>query len=184
MAEFQIHDPRTAPVEARPILEQAKKSFGFVPNLYGVMAESPELLQGYLALSELFQRSSLSPEAKHVVWLAASAENGCHYCVAAHSGLALRSGLPQQVVDAIRSGAPIADPKLEAVRRFTEIVVATRGRPSPLDVAAFLASGYNRRHVLDVILGVGMKTLSNYTNHLAETPLDEVFRPLEWKAVG
>ena len=88
--------------------------------------------------------------------------------------------VPADVVQAIRTGQPIADGKLEALRRFTAAVAATRGRPPEADTAAFLAAGYAPAHILEVILGVGMKTLSNYTNHLAGTPLDEAFAPVAW----
>lgn len=181
MVRFRIHDEKTAPEGAKPVLEAAKKNFGFVPNLYGVMAESPELLEAYVTLSGLFQKCSLPAHAKHVVWLAASVENGCHYCVAAHSALGLQAGLSPEAVESIRSGKPVSDPALEAVRRLTRAIVARRGWPEESDIEAFLAAGFTLRNLLDVVLGVGMKTLSNYTNHLADTPLDEVFRGQEWK---
>ncbi|MBG0830081.1 carboxymuconolactone decarboxylase family protein [Planomonospora sp. ID67723] len=153
---------------------------GFVTTLNGVMAESPELLAGYNALAEQFAKSSLPGPAKHVVQITASVENGCAYCVAAHSTLALRSRVPAEVVEGLRAGAPLADAALEAVRWLTRAMVAQRGWVDDAQIEAFLAAGHTRRHVLDVVLGVGMKTLSNYTNHLAHTPLDPAWQGQEW----
>ncbi|WP_206066705.1 carboxymuconolactone decarboxylase family protein [Nonomuraea composti] len=180
MTEFRVYDESDAPEAARPMLAAAKKRMGFVTTLNGVMAESPELLAGYNALAEQFGRSSLPGPAKHVVWITASVENGCEYCVAAHSTLALRARVPAEVVEALRAGKPLEDEALEAARRLTHAMVSRRGWVDDAEVEAFLAAGYTRRHVLDIVLGVGMKTLSNYTNHLAHTPLDPAWQGQEW----
>ncbi|MGP3912947.1 carboxymuconolactone decarboxylase family protein [Nonomuraea sp. 10N515B] len=180
MVDFQVYDENNAPEEARPQLEAAKRRMGFVTTLNGVMAESPELLAGYNALAELFGKSSLPGPAKHVVWITASVENGCEYCVAAHSTLALRARVPEQVVAALRAGKTLDDTRLEAARRLTQAMVAQRGWVNDTEIEAFLAAGYTRRHVLDIVLGIGMKTLSNYTNHIAHTPLDPAWQDQEW----
>ncbi|GAA4630922.1 carboxymuconolactone decarboxylase family protein [Actinoallomurus vinaceus] len=183
MADFTVYDETNAPEAARPQLEAAKKRMGFVTTLNGVMAESPELLAGYNALAEQFGRSSLPMRAKHVVWITASVDNGCEYCVAAHSTMALRSKVPAEVVEALRAGKRLDDPSLEAVRRFTQLIVSGRGWVEDAEVEAFLDAGYTRRHVMDVILGVGMKTLSNYTNHIAHTPLDPAWADQRWSTM-
>jgi AhpD family alkylhydroperoxidase len=180
MIDFRVYNENDAPEAARPMLEAAGKRMGFVTTLNGVMAESPELLAGYNALAEQFGRSSLPGPAKHVVWITASVENGCAYCVAAHSTLALRSRVPAEVVEALRAGEPLPDAGLEAARRLTLAMVARRGWVDDAEIEAFLAAGYTRRHVLDIVLGVGMKTLSNYTNHIAHTPLDPAWQGQEW----
>lgn len=178
--KYPVHTPETAPAAARGDLIEAKKAYGFIPNLYGVMAEAPALLKAYRALDELFEQTSLAPAERHVVMLTISFENGCHYCVAAHSVIAAMEKVPNEAIEAIRNGKPIPDPKLEALRRFTAAVVETRGRLSERDTKAFLGAGYSRANLLEVILGVGLKTLSNYTNHVAETPLDEAFAKGAW----
>jgi AhpD family alkylhydroperoxidase len=180
MTDFILYDETTAPETARPHLEAAKQRMGFITTLNAVMAESPELLAGYNALSELFGKSSLPARAKQVVLITASVENGCAYCVAAHSTVALRSGVSAEVVEALRAGKPLSDARLEAVRRFTQAMVAGRGWVAADEIEEFLAAGYTRRNVLDVVLGVGMKTLSNYTNHIAHTPLDPAWKDQEW----
>lgn len=144
------------------------------------MAESPEMLAGYNAVSEQFMKSSLPASAKQVVLITASVENNCAYCVAAHSTIALRVGVQADVVQALRAGKPLPDYDLEAARRLTRSIVINRGWVHEDEIDVFLAAGYTRRNVLDIILGVGMKTLSNYTNHIAHTPLDPAWQDQEW----
>ena len=112
MATFTVHDENSAPDDAKPTLAKAKKQFGAVPNLYGVLAESPQALAAYDAMSDQFQRSSLSKPAQLVVWLTASRHNGCGYCVAAYSALAKGEGVDDSVVAAIREDKPIDDATL------------------------------------------------------------------------
>ncbi|MDX3191809.1 carboxymuconolactone decarboxylase family protein [Streptomyces sp. MN03-5084-2B] len=180
MAEFTVYDEETAPEQAREMLAGAKRRLGFVSTLAGVMAESPELLAGYNLLFEKFQASSLPGPAKHVVLITASVANECSYCVAAHSTMALRAGLDQETVAKLRDGKPLDDPALEAMRAFTKAVADGRGWVDDAGVDAFLAAGFSRRQLLDVVLGVGVKTLSNYTNHIASTPLDPAWAAQEW----
>ena len=177
---YTVHDIDTAPQAARETLAGAKRAFGFLPNLLGVMAESPALAKAYVTLSSIFNETSFSATERQIVLLTTSFENDCDYCVAAHSIAAGMQKVPGDVVQAIRDGRPIADPKLEALRRFTAAVVTSRGWPSDADTAAFTRAGYGHQQVLEVVLGVGMKTLSNYTNHAAETPLDRAFAGAAW----
>jgi AhpD family alkylhydroperoxidase len=180
MADFPIYDETTAPEAARPHLKSAKQRIGLVPNLQGVMAQSPELLAGYNTLAELFVKSSLPQDAKHVVWITASVENNCEYCVAAHSTFARKDGVPAGTVDALRAGKQLPDPDLEATRRLTQTMVTRQGWVDDAEIDAFVAAGYTHRNVLDIILGVGMKTLSNYTNHIAHTPVDPAWQDQKW----
>ncbi len=169
------------PEQVRPMLEKAKNSYGFVPNILGVMAHAPATLEAYMTLSGLFDKTSLSPTERQVVLLAISAENECTYCVAAHTAIAQMQNVDADVVEAIRNGEPILDDKLEALRRFAVEIVTTRGWPSDEVKQAFHDAGYSEAQALEVILGVGMKTLSNYTNHAADTPLDDAFSDAVWE---
>lgn len=170
----------TAPKGAKDALKSAQDKFGFVPNLIGVLANAPVLPKAYLTLAGIFDETSFSPAERQVVLLAASYENDCEYCVAAHTAIAGLSKVPSPVIEAVRQGQRVPDAKLEALRRFTLALVATRGRPSQPDLDAFFRAGYGEAQVLEVILGVAVKTLANYANHLAETPLDEAFQKLAW----
>ncbi|MEZ4586618.1 MAG: carboxymuconolactone decarboxylase family protein [Gemmatimonadales bacterium] len=178
---YPVHTKATAPERARPLLAQVERAFGFLPNLAGMLAEAPPVLEGYLGVAGAFAKSSLTPAEQQVVLLASSVENECHYCVAAHSTIALGAGLDRDAVDALRSGTPLADSRLEALRRYTRDVVARRGWTAD-SLPAFLAAGFSRAQALEVILGVAQKTISNYANHLAATPVDEPFQGEVWEA--
>lgn len=177
---FPLHDVATAPEAARPVLEGARASFGMVPNLHRVLAEAPAALEGYAALWAIFEKASFTPAERQVVYLASNYENACRYCMAGHTVLARHAGVSDEAVAAIRDGRPIADPHLEALRAFTARIVVNRGRVAEAEVEAFLAAGFTRSQVLDVVLGVAVKVISNYTNHLAATPLDGFMKDTVW----
>lgn len=181
MAFIPVLDPPSAPDASREKLEAARKAYGFVPNLYGALAHSPSALQAYLTLAELFGQTSLSPVERHIVHLTASRINLCHYCMAAHSAIAVMTGAPEDLITALRSGAPLSDNRLEALRSFTEKLVQKRGWLEDADVQSFLDAGFGQQQVLEVVLGVTQKTLSNYVNHLAGTPVDAAFAKHTWQ---
>jgi AhpD family alkylhydroperoxidase len=157
---------------------------GFVPNMYAVMANSPAVLETYMEGYARFRSDSgFTPAEQEVVFLSISLVNACDYCMAAHSVIADRmSRVPPAVTDAIRDGHTVPDAKLAALSTFTSSMLLTRGQPSRAEVHAFLRAGYEERHLLDIILAIAVKTLSNYSNHLFHTPLDEMFAAREWKA--
>lgn len=185
-AEYQLTlSPRTstdAEPRAKAALEGAQKSLGFVPNMYAGMANSPGLLDTYLQGYQLFRdESGFTPAEQEVVFLTISRTNGCHYCVAAHSFIADQmSKVPSAVTDAIRDGREIPDAKLGALSAFTRTLVETRGLPTHRDVDGFLSAGYSERQVLEIILAIAVKTLSNYSNHLFHTPVDAMFASRAW----
>lgn len=182
--KFQVHTTTSAPDDSRPLLQAVASQHGFVPNLFGVLAESPAALGAYLGIADALKRTRLTPVEREIVSLAVSAENGCAYCVAAHSTVARMLRVPQEAIAAVRAGGGVPDPKLEAVRRFAAAVVVTRGRPGAEELQVFQAAGFDRGHMLDVLAIVAMKTLSNYTNHVAETPLDDAFAAERWAAAA
>ena len=184
MKPFLVHTHETAPEASRGTLEKIRRAFGFVPNLMGVLAESPAALEAYVGVADAFDRCSLGAREKQVVLLTVSVENGCEYCVAAHSLIAAKSGLPEESIAAVRSKRPLSDAKLEAVHRFTRTVVGTRGRSSEAELQAFLAAGFSNAQILEIVVGVAQKTLSNYVNHMAGTPLDAAFESARWSAAA
>jgi len=181
MAQFTAHTAESAPAASRPLLEGIGRSFGFVPNLFGVFAESPAALRGALAIYEAFSTSSLAPAEQQLVMLAVSEANDCEYCVAAHSTLAKRLKVDPAVVAAVRRREPLADAKLDALVTFTRKVVEQRGMVAEGEVATFLEAGYTKAQVIEVLLGVGMKTFNNYVDHIAHTPLNDQFKAEAWQ---
>ena len=177
---FRLHDQSTAPQAAHDGLAAVQEKYGFVPNLMAIMAEAPPLMQGYLALSQLFEQTTFSAHERNLILLAISVANGCGYCVAAHTLGAQAVKLPADIIEALREGKPLSDTRLEALRQFTQSVANNRGWPQPARIQAFFAAGYTHANLLEVILAMGMKTLSNYTNHMAETPLDAALEQTAW----
>lgn len=163
------------------VLNEVKAKFGFVPNLMGVFAHSPEALQGYLSLGDLLDKTSLSPTERQIVLLGVSEANGCEYCMAAHTTISSMQGIEASVIQAVREDRPINNPKLEALRVFTKAVVGKRGYVSTDEINSFLQAGYEKKNIVEVVLGTAMKTLSNYVNHIAQTPLDSAFEPAKWQ---
>lgn len=181
MGNLKITKKENAKPEAADLLAGVEKKYGFIPNLMSVFADSPAALQGYVALSDLVGKSSFNPEEQQAILLATSYENNCDYCMAAHSMVAAKmAGMPTDRLDAIRAGTQVSDKKIDQLVRFTKEVVASRGNISKETIAQFQSVGYTNQHILEVVLGVAMKTLSNYTNHIAETPLDPAFSGFKW----
>ena len=180
---FDVHTVDSAQADAAEMLGGVAKAYGFIPNLYGVFAESPSALKAYMAIGKIFDETSFSATERQLIILAASRYNECDYCMAAHTVVAGMQKVPTDVVEAIREDRPINDSRLEALRTFTTSVVEKRGWLANEDVAAFLAAGFTRAQILEVILGISFKTLSNYTNHIADTPVDAAFQAGAWTPV-
>ncbi|MCC7241514.1 MAG: carboxymuconolactone decarboxylase family protein [Acidobacteria bacterium] len=178
-----IHTLESAPDEAKDLLKAAHDRFGFLPNLLGELAGSPPALEAYLTLGRLLEETSLTRQEQQVVLAAASVANNCKYCVAAHTAGLKAAGLAEDQIEALRSGRALADPSLEAVRSLTAAVVGSRGWVGETELRSFLDAGHTKEQVLEVLLGVAMKTLSNYTNHVAHTPLDAALEAFAWEAV-
>lgn len=186
LSEYQLTlIPKTvddAEPVAKAILEQTLAQGGAIPNMYSRMANSPAMLDAYIHGSVAFRtQTGFSPVEQDVILITISRENGCEYCMAAHSSIAdNKSGVPAEVTDALRNGESLPDGKLQALSQFTSAMSAKRGLPSRAEVASFLAAGYSERDVLDIILAISVKTISNYANHLFHTPVDEFFKGRSW----
>lgn len=183
MSNYQVHTKETAPPASAELLAKAEKAYGFIPNLLGVMAESPALIKAYMEIGKIFEQSSFTATERQVVILTASRFNECRYCMAAHSVVAGMQNIPADVIEAIRSDEPIADTRLETLRKTVTILVEQRGWLPEEDTATFFAAGYTKAQLLEVIVGISYKTLSNYVNKVAEAPLDDAFVSGAWAPV-
>jgi AhpD family alkylhydroperoxidase len=163
---FTLHDTTTAPAASTEILDGVQKSWGVVPNLHRVPAESPAALEAYATLWGIAEKTGFTPQERNIAYIAIIYENECTYCMAGHTNLSGVAKVEPEAISAVREGRPIADPKLEALRQFAAKVTRNRG------VA------------LDVLVLAATKLISNYTNHLAQTPLDPFIKGAEWKAPG
>ena len=181
MTTLKIHDIKTAPEGSKALLENSQKAYGMIPGLHGVLAASPELLKAYQELHQLFTETSFNNDELTVVWQTINVEHGCHYCVPAHTGIAKMMKVDDAIIETLRNQTPLADAKLEALRTLTLSITRNRGNVSQADLEAFYTAGYGEQQVLEIILGLSQKVISNYTNHIANTPVDEAFQKFAWK---
>jgi uncharacterized peroxidase-related enzyme len=184
MTTFTIHTPDTAPAGSKDRLVAVKNAWGFIPQLQATLAESPVALKGYDDLFNLIAReATLTAAEQQVVYQAINVYHGCEYCTAGHTYLSRQAGVPEDVIAALRNLQPIVDARLEALRRFAEQVAEARGFAGDDAVDAFIAAGFTRAQVLEVVTIIATKVISNYTNHLTHTPLESfmVDPALHWE---
>lgn len=174
---FRVHTVESAPAGSQAALEAIQSRYGFLPNLAATVAESPGALKGLLAGIEAYDDAALTltPVERQVVLIATSVENRCDFCVAAHSMLAASLGLDRGQIGRLQQRQGLDDPRLEALRRFAAAIVERRGWVDEAAVERFLAAGFERGQVFEVVLGVALKTLTNYLNHVAGTEVNPQF---------
>lgn len=181
MTTTPLLSPRTlenAPEKSKPALEQIQKGFGFIPNMLATIANSDAALNGYLALDAQYRHASLTPVEREIVELAASLVNDCKYCTAAHStALIAFMHVDAETVAKIRAGQPTGDSKTDALVAFTTSIVENRGKASQASLEGFLQAGYKAEQGLEILMGIALKTISNYTDHLYHVKLDAPFQP-------
>lgn len=175
MSEFTIHTLETAPQASRQILQKIEKKLGFISNLFGVIAESPATLEAYQSLSVLFDKTAFTVTERQLVLLSISRVRNCAYCLAAHGTIAKKQKIPTEIIDAVYFNQPLVDNKLEALRKFTREVLDTDGWIEQTALQLFYQAGYQQQHVLEIVLAISFKTLSNTINHINYTPIDAEF---------
>jgi uncharacterized peroxidase-related enzyme len=166
----------TAPEGSKDTLWAIQNGFGFIPNLMATFANSPAVLNGYMGLDAAWEKSSLTPKERQVILLATSVENHCKYCTAAHS--TILKGMMKvdaDIVKAVRDQVQLTDPKLNALVKFTREIVAERGIVSEYTKENFLKAGYKPEALMEVLIGVALKTISNYLDHINPTTIDPEF---------
>ena len=177
MSNFKVHSLDSASEGSRAALEGTLKTIGFIPNLFSVMAESPATLEAYQHLSRLFQQTSFNAEELTVVWQTINIEHGCHYCVPAHAAIADMMKLDPALTEVLRNEKAMPTDKLQVLHDTAKLLLQKRGVLNDSELQPFYAIGYTQKHLLELVLGVAQKVMSNYINHLADTPLDEAFTP-------
>ena len=180
MSSFTLHTIESAPEKSKPLLEAAKKEMGVIAGLYSVMAESPEILKAYKQIHQLFTATSFDSEELTVVWQTINVEHECHYCVPAHTFIANAMKVDPKLTEALRSRSAMPTEKLQVLHDFTLAIVRQRGNVTEAQKSAFFAVGYSHKQILEVILGLSQKILSNYVNHVAETAVDPIFEEYVW----
>ena len=181
MTTFALHTKNTAPFGSRECLTAIEQRFGFVPNVFAVLAELPAMLDGFQTLHGAFGKTAFSPTEREIVLITASIESGCTFCVAAHTAAATKQGVSSDVIQSLRDGKSLGEAKLDALQRFARAVVISRGDVDQTETDSFLRAGYDNRAILEVIMGVALMVMSNYANRFANTPLNDAFTPFIWR---
>lgn len=166
MTDFTFHTLENTSGKSNELLAGIKNGYGFIPNLFAYMAEAPTTIEAYLALNELISKTSLTPAQQQIALLAVSVENHCSFCTVAHRAMGKMKGANAQTLAAIASHNTVDNLQDRALATFAQSVTKNRGRPSEGEVQAFLGAGFTKQQILEVILIVSIKTLSNYINHL------------------
>jgi uncharacterized peroxidase-related enzyme len=168
---------------AKSILEATNSKMGAIPNMFKMMANNPSLLNAYMKTDETFRKDSgFTPQEQEVILLSVAVYNECEYCVAAHSFIAKhQSKVSKDVIDALRDRKVLPEAKYEALSKFAVSVAKKRGFPDQEATNNLKQAGYTDLHVAGVITGVGMKTFSNYINHISETEVDDMFAEFKWE---
>jgi alkylhydroperoxidase family enzyme len=182
MTTLKVHSIENAPEGSKARLEESLKSNGMIPGLHGVLAGSPGLFEAYQTIHKLFMESSLDKEEITVVWQTINVEHECHYCVPAHTAIAEMMKIDPAITEALRNRTALPTEKLQALHNLTLSIVRNRGHVTSDELNAFYAVGYEQKHVLDIILGLSQKVISNYTNHIANTDVDAPFQKFAWTA--
>jgi AhpD family alkylhydroperoxidase len=180
VTKFTLHTTETAPAGSSEQLAGIQAAWKFIPNLHRTLAESAVALQAYDTLFGLVGKTSFTPVEQQVAFMAINVLNECEYCTSGHSVLAKMAGVEPDAIEALRDSRPLEDARLQVLRRFVERIVAERGFAGDAAVDDFLAAGFSKAQVLELVVIVATKTISNYVNHLTHTPLDDFMAQTKW----
>lgn len=175
---FTFYTPANAQTPAKEMMQKINADYGFIPNLFGYMAEAPATIEAYLFLNELIGKSSLGPKnAQLSLWIT-SIENQCEFCQMAHQAFAKKFGVKEQTYSAVLTQAVVKCPIDTALINFTRALVKKRGHLNEAEVHQFLEAGFTRQQIMEVIMIVTIKTLSNYINHLTRPAINPEIKAL------
>jgi len=182
MRNFPVNTIETAPEASRASLQALQGAFGFIPNILGTMSTSPVLLDSLVGLFGKVHGGSFSEPEIQILLLTNAVTNACSWAVAFHSALALGQGIDESDVEAIRAGGLPRDPRHAALSKLARSLIETRGKLGEPAIEAFLAAGFDKRHLLEVIAAVAASTITNYTGSVTLPPVEEPFQPHVWAA--
>jgi alkylhydroperoxidase family enzyme len=182
MTSYQIHTADTAAESAKEPLKVLESAFGFVPAGAGLMANSPALINTFFSAFGHFRGGgTFGPDERQVLLLSNAVANRSEWAVAFHTLESFQDGVEPAVVEAIRQGKVPADERMAALSRFTQSLIEKKGHVDDAEVAAFKAAGFTEEQVFEVITGVAISAMTNYTANLAWPPLEDAVVPHAWK---
>ena len=177
---FTEHTAESAPPAARRLLAATQAHLGYLPAGMARMAASPQLADGFLKLTAIFDSTTLEPLAREVLVMTVATRNRCHICVAMHTAALTALGAGQELIAALRACTPIPDERLDAIRAFTLRVMDTAGEVGEPALRDFLARGYTTQNALEIVLGIGTYTMSTLANRLTGAPVDDQLAAHAW----
>jgi alkylhydroperoxidase family enzyme len=180
MTTFSVHTLESAPERSKPALRQLQSAFGMVPNIAGAIATSPVLINSLVGLFGNVHGGSFTEAEVQIVLLTDAVTNGSTWAVAFHTTLALKEGIDPADVQAIREGRPPNEGKFAALSRLAKMMIEKRGHLNDEDIDRFLAAGFGKDHLLEVIAAVAASTITNYTGSITRPPLDAPFEEHAW----
>jgi AhpD family alkylhydroperoxidase len=181
MPNYPIHTIASAPENSKPGLEQLQQAFGVIPNIAAVIANSPKLINSLVGVFQQVHSSSLSEQEIQIVLLTDAVANSCTYAVAFHTTLAFQQGVSPEQTGAIREWRVPADKRFAALSTLAKTLIEKRGHLSEQELDAFLAAGFTKEQVLEVIAIVAASTITNYAATIANPPLEDPFRQFAWQ---
>lgn len=170
MTKFEIPTREQVTPENQAIFDNLNSQMGFVPNIYATYAFSKNALGRYLSFAG--GKTSLNAKEKEVVNIIVSQINGCTYCLAAHTALGKMNGFSDEQIMEIRKGSASFDVKLDALVKLAKSITENRGSANDNVLNAFLDAGYDKGNLVDLILAVGEKTITNYLHKVTDVPID------------
>jgi ribosomal-protein-alanine N-acetyltransferase len=180
---FTEHSIESAPPAARRFMTATRNHLGYLPAGMARMAASPQLMDGFLRLTAIFENTTLEPVAREVVVMTMATRNRCHICVAMHTARLTALGADPDLIEALRDpdrAEPLPDERLDAVRVFALRVLDTAGDVGDQALQDFLAAGYTTQNALEVVLGIGTYTMSTLANRLTGAPVDDQLAAYAW----
>ena len=182
MTDFSVHTLESAPPRSKPALQQLQSAFGMVPNLIGAMSTSPVLINSLVGLFGNVHEGSFTEAQVQIVLLTDAVTNASTWAVAFHTTLALKAGIDPVDVQAIRGGRLPKDETFAALSGLAKTMIEKRGRLDDEDVNRFLAAGFGKDQLLEVVAAVAASTITNYTASITKPPLDAPFQAYAWVA--
>src|SRR5580704_4667965 len=172
MQSFLIYTIESAPEQSKPALQSLQAAFGMVPNIAGAMATSPVLINSLVGLFQRVHGGGFTEAQVQTLLLTNAVTNACAWAVAFHTALALKEGLDPADVAAIRAGRSPSDAEHGALSTLARTLIEKRGRIDDEDAERFLAAGFGRDRLLEVIAAIAASTITNYTGSVTKTPLE------------
>lgn len=181
MKSFAVPTREEVSANNQAIFDNLQKGLGFVPNLYATYAYNDTALGDYLTLQN--RKSTLKAKEREVINLVVSQINGCRYCQSAHTALGKMNGFSDDQILEIRSGSASFDSKLDALAKFVSSITINRSKPSEEALNNLFEAGYNKANLVDIIMVIGDKFISNFIHGATNIPIDFPVAP-ELEEVG